>query len=177
MTLFSAQRLSDFEHPLEVLLACHERISTTLGALDGLMEHLRSHGCDARVQQAASNVLRYFDSAGRHHHEDEDIDLIPRMRSAASGQNAERIALIAERIAREHADIAATWRDLREYLECLAYGELVGLDRPTLGGFCAAYRLHMRLEEASLIPLARQILTADALAGLGAAMARRRGIR
>jgi hypothetical protein len=65
---------ADFAQPLELLRACHVRVAAHSDMLEWLAKHLSVHECDAEAQQAASYVLRYFDSAGRHHHEDEDLD-------------------------------------------------------------------------------------------------------
>ncbi|MCW5605690.1 MAG: hemerythrin domain-containing protein [Burkholderiales bacterium] len=170
------RRLADFDHPLEMLMACHERITMQCETLARLAGHLPVHGCDAQAQQAASNVMRYFDSAGRHHHEDEELDLLPRMLAAARGQNAERVALLAARIRQDHAEMARLWEILREPLENIAHGGDAMLDTDAVDRFCTAYRAHMALEEENLIPLAESLLAAVDLAALGKDMAARRGV-
>jgi hemerythrin-like domain-containing protein len=176
MVLQRPPRLADFDHPLEMLAACHDRIAMQCETLARLTEHVAKHGCDAQAQQAASNVMRYFDSAGRHHHEDEELDLLPRLVAAATGQNAERVALLAEKIRREHAEMRRDWERLREALESIAHGGNAGLDAILVSRFCAVYRAHMALEEANLIPLAALLLDRGELAALGRDMAARRGV-
>ncbi len=66
-----------FDEPLEMLAACHERIEAQLRTLERLGPHLEKHGCDAEAKAAAQAVLRYFDTAGRLHHQDEDDDQRP----------------------------------------------------------------------------------------------------
>ncbi len=44
----------------------------TLRPLQKLAAHLPVHGCDQQVQQAAQGILRYFDTAGQFHHQDEE---------------------------------------------------------------------------------------------------------
>lgn len=173
----TASSLPDFDHPLEMLVACHERIKAQCNTLERLAGHMKLNGCDAQAQQAASNVLRYFDSAGRHHHEDEEEDLFPRMIAAAHGQNAERVVLLIEQLKREHRDMDAVWSRLRETLECIAHGEHAPLDALEVSRFRGTYQAHIAVEEANLIPLATLLLDADALADIGKAMARRRGVR
>jgi hypothetical protein len=68
--------VANFDHPLEMLTACHERIEAQCETLRRLAEHMPRHGCDAQAQQAASNVMRYFDSAVRHHREDDEPNLL-----------------------------------------------------------------------------------------------------
>lgn len=177
MVLRREQVLADFEHPLQMLKACHDRIKMQCETLRKLAARLPVHGCDAQAQQAASNVMRFFDSAGRHHREDEEQDLFPRMIAAARGENAERVALLVGALEREHTDIEQTWLTLRDTLEHIAYGENAPLDELEVNRFCGAYRTHMAIEEANMIPLAALLLRADDLAALGKSMAARRGIK
>ena len=171
------QVLADFEKPLELLAACHDRIEMQCEALRNLVGHLPVYGCDAQAQQAASNVMRYFDGAGRHHREDEELDLFPLLAAAAKGQNAERIALLVDQIRREYKGIEQTWLDLRDALESIAHGENAPLDGEKARRFCGTYRAHIAMEEAELFPLAEMLLKAGDLAALGKSMAARRGIR
>jgi hemerythrin-like domain-containing protein len=169
--------MADFDHPLEMLTACHERIEAHSETLRRLAEHVPLHGCDAQAQQAASNVMRYFDSAGRHHREDEEQDLFPGMIAAAQGESAERIALLVGQLAHEHNEIEKAWIGLRDALESIAHGETALLNPIEVGRFCGMYRAHMALEEANLFPLAELLLEAGALEDLGKAMAKRRGVK
>jgi len=176
MGLRTGQALADFEHPLQILGACHQRIGDQCETLRKLAAHLPLHGCDAEAQQAASNVMRYFDSAGRHHREDEEHDLFPRLAGCARGRNAERVASLVRRLKQEHHEIEEAWLKLREALETIAHGDSVPLDEAEIGRFCDMYRAHMAREDADLIPLAELLLDADDQAALGRAMAARRGI-
>lgn len=169
--------VADFGQPLQLLKACHERIQTQCDTLRRLCVHMPVHGSDAQAQQAASNVMRYFDSAGRHHHEDEEQDIFPRMATSATGQNAERVALLTGQLKREHAEITQSWLDLREALEKIAHGGIEPLDELAVNQFCAMYGAHIAFEEANLMPLAKLLLDEAAFAAIGKAMAVRRGIR
>lgn len=168
---------ADFDHPLDMLTACHERIAAQCATLQRLAGHLPHHGSDAQAQQAASNVMRYFDSAGRHHREDEETDLFPSLMAAAKGEQAARVALLVEQLTREHADIERCWLALRDALETVAHGEDALLDAMQVDRFCAMYRDHMAAEEAHVIPLAASVLGAGTLRSLGGAMARRRCVK
>lgn len=66
-----------FEVPLEMLAACHGRVQHQCKTLLRLVTHLQTHGADRPAQEAANAVMRYFDTAARHHHEDEEQDLFP----------------------------------------------------------------------------------------------------
>ena len=168
---------ADFAQPLALLHACHGRVMAHNEMLEWLARHLSVHECDAEAQQAASYVLRYFDGAGRHHHEDEDIDLFPRMRQAAQGQNAERVALLVAQLTAEHQVLEREWNGMRERLELIAHGERALLREQEVARFCNLYRAHIAAEEAQVYPLAAVILDREHMTAIGMAMAARRGVR
>lgn len=66
-----------FEQPFAMLEACHERVQRTLALLQRLRAHVLEHGADVPAQQAARDVLRYFDIAAPLHHEDEELHVFP----------------------------------------------------------------------------------------------------
>lgn len=169
--------IAGFDEPLLMLGSCHDRIRAQCEALQNLVTHMQAHGCDGQAQQAASNVMRYFDSAGRHHHEDEEQDLFPRMIAVATGQNAERVALLVDQLSREHREMEKMWSGLSKTLELIAHGGSATLDALEVSRFCAVYRAHIALEEVNMIPLASHLLGERELAALGEAMAVRRGIK
>jgi hypothetical protein len=69
------------------------------------------------------------------------------------------------------------WLKLRDSLESIAHGENVPVDPLVVNHFCGAYQAHMAIEDANLIPLAVMLLANDAVADLGNAMAKRRGLK
>ena len=177
MDIQITRAMAGFDHPMEMLAACHERIESRCDTLRRLADYVPRHGSDAEAQQAASNVMRYFDSAGRHHREDEERNLFPAMLRAARGETAAGVALLAAQLAREHDEIEQAWLGLREALERIAHGGDAPLDAREVTGFCELYRAHMAVEEAHLFPLADTLLDEKALSGLGTAMAQRRGVK
>lgn len=90
-----------FEQPFEMLLACHERVQRSLDLLLRLQAHVARHGADDEARDAARDVLRYFDIAGPHHHQDEEQHVLPRLRAA--GQ-----AALAQRLAADHTEMTAS---------------------------------------------------------------------
>ena len=176
-TRLNPASMADFDHPMDMLAACHQRIESQCMTLWRLADYLPEHGADAEAQQAASNVMRYFDSAGRHHREDEEQDLFPAMLRAAKGEASERAALLIAQAGREHNAMEAAWLVLRDALERIAHGGDTLLDIADVHRFCTVYRAHMAMEEAHLFPLARSILKTPVLAELGKTMAKRRGVR
>ena len=174
-SLRSVPLLADFDHPIEMLAACHERIEAQCETLQRLSLHLPQHGADEQARQAASAVMRYFDTAGRHHQDDEEQDLFPQLVAAARGENGYRVALLVARLKREHAEIEKAWLALRDRLKRIAIGEHAVVDELTVSLFASAYRDHIAIEEANLFPLAEMLLVPAQLAKLGRRMARRRG--
>src|SRR5580765_8493471 len=74
---------ADFDHPIDILDGCHERILRNCATLERLAAHTLSHGSDAEAGVAAAGVMRYFDTAGAHHHRDEEDDLFPALQRHA----------------------------------------------------------------------------------------------
>ena len=163
---------ADFDHPLEMLAACHDRIEDRCDLLLRLIDHAAKHGCDAQAMQAAANVIRYFDTAGEHHHEDEERDLFPRLIAA----DATRSMALVEALVEEHGAMRKAWRGLHAALEMIARGEPAMLEAARVRSFSELYRAHIAREEAELLPLARALLSVDELEAIGRSMARRRGV-
>jgi len=158
-----------FDEPLEMLVACHERIRKQLGTLSRLERHLPEHGHDADARAAARAIMRYFDSAAIHHHEDEERSLLPRIVDRAPDARA-----LAERIEGEHLELAASWRRLRPLLSGIAAGQRAVLPPALVHEIGARYDRHIELEESLLIPLARDVLSTADLDAIGREMAERR---
>lgn len=164
-----------FDEPLEMLAACHERIEAQLVTLERMVPHLETKGCDADARSAAQAVLRYFDTAGVLHHQDEDEDLFPLMRARAASHGRPEIAAAIDELEREHETMNAQWNRLRERLRGVAGGE-ARLDGEEVARFAWLYRRHMDREGAAVLPFAREFLDEAQRAGLGERMAARRKV-
>lgn len=158
-----------FDEPLEMLTACHGRIRKQLATLSRLERHLPEHGHDADARTAARAILRYFDSAAIHHHEDEERSLLPRIVDRAPDARA-----LAERIEGEHLELAACWRRVRPLLSGIAAGQRAVLPPRLVHEIGMRYDRHIELEESLLIPLARDVLSTADLDTIGREMAERR---
>ena len=161
-----------FDQPLDVLLACHGRFEKQCATLEKLLTHLPRHGSDAEAQQAARNLLNYFDTSAAHHHDDEERNLFPLLERAGHGKWCDVVELLTS----EHDDLAQLWRALRPPLQAIAQGEAVALNATHAERFIALNRSHVAFENERVLPLARQILSAADLQSLGRAMAARRGV-
>lgn len=169
MSLLNNAPAVGFDQPYEMLEACHERVERSLSLLLRLADHLRKLGPDGQARAAAGDVLRYFDIAAPHHHEDEERHVLPRLR--ALGQT-----MLAERIAAEHVRMQAAYQAMRPGLLALRDEALLP-DEAQLAswpGFAALYRAHIALEEGDAYPASRAQTSPEALATMGAEMAQRR---
>ena len=161
-----------FDSPLEMLDACHERVRRNCMLVRRIAEHLEDEGLDTEVERAAGSVLRYFDVSGRDHHRDEEEDLFPAL-LAASGGGGGVEALVA-RLRQDHFALEARWLEIRVPLESLRDGRPAVLGTDIAERFARAYEDHIVEEEQLLLPLARRLLTPEALERLGHSMSRRR---
>jgi hemerythrin-like domain-containing protein len=159
-----------FDEPLAMLRACHERIQSQCATLAKLAAHLRSEGLTDSARQAAADIYRYFSSAGRQHHADEEQDLFPSLRTepALSG--------LLDTLAREHTVMESLWLRLEPLLaepdtihDLDAFAHLAA-------EFNALYRKHIARENGELLPQAEKVLSLEQQCELGARMAARRGV-
>lgn len=170
MDLLNGTPAPSFDDPLALLRACHERILGQCLTLERLQQHLPRHGCDADAQQAARAILRYFDTAGQHHHKDEEQDLFPAMLASGDAEAAQLI----EKLLAEHHGMEAAWQALRPQLADVAAGKSATLDAQVAQRFTDAYRIHIAQENPYLLPLAARLLSSAQLANIGRSMAQRR---
>jgi hemerythrin-like domain-containing protein len=160
-----------FDEPLAMLRACHERIQRQCATLAKLAAHLRSDGLTHDARQAATDIHRYFSSAGRQHHADEEQDLFPALRTEPA------LAGLLDTLARDHTAMESLWQRLEPLLA--APDTIHDLDdfARLAGEFNALYRQHIARENSELLPQAEQLLSVEQQRELGARMAARRGVR
>jgi len=176
ISLTATEDLPSFDHPIEMLHACHGRILSQCDTLRKLAIHLTSHGCDQQVQQAATNILRYFDTAGQFHHQDEEMDLFPALRISDNADKSYLDSLFV-RLLKEHAEMFNAWIKLRPELFLLSQGIPVTLADSITENFISKYTAHIAVEEAELLPLSMQLLDSQQMIKIGMHMAQRRGAK
>jgi hemerythrin-like domain-containing protein len=164
------------DEPLEMLAACHERIEAQLCTLEKLLEHLPQKGADAAAREAAQQVMRYFDTAGVHHHRDEDEDVFPLLRRLAAERDRPEVSAVINGLEEDHATMDAQWARLREQLAALAAGRDARIDAEAVARFAWLYRRHMEKESALVLPFAREAVGETDRAALAGRMAARRRI-
>ncbi|MDX8380409.1 MAG: hemerythrin domain-containing protein [Gallionella sp.] len=161
-----------FDHPLDMLHACHGKILRLCDTLKKTSIHLAQYGCDTEVQQAATNILKYFDTAGQFHHQDEEQELFPVLRQITGLDTA-----LLDRLLTEHVVLLSVWDALRPSLQRLAAGDEVSLELNLVEEFIARYSAHIATENTALLPMATRVLNPQQLAFMGQKMAERRGAK
>jgi hemerythrin-like domain-containing protein len=164
-----------FEHPFEMLEACHERVQRMLKLLGRLRAHLRTQGNDPQAQQAARDVMRYFDQAAPQHHEDEELHVFPPL--LVQGK-PETVAVVA-RLQQDHVEMEARWHATRQVLAAVADGRVEPLsagEEATLDAFAGLYDAHIRAEEDIAYPAAQALIDEATRSAMGQEMMRRRGV-
>ena len=164
-----------FEQPFAMLEACHERVQRTLALLQRLRAHVLEHGVDVPAQQAARDVLRYFDIAAPLHHEDEELHVFPLLLA----QGSPDVAALVRRLQQDHLCMTADWAAARLALQALVDGRQAGFseaDGAAFDRFVGRYDRHIADEETLAYPAAQALLAAPALEAMGNEMAARRRV-
>lgn len=176
LSSLTATRAASFEQPFEMMEACHERMQRTLVLLGKLRAQLREHGADDQAQQAARDIIRYFDQAAPEHHRDEELHVFPPLLAQGDATTVE----VVMRLQRDHMRMEGGWHAARAVLLGIAEarpGALAASADATLEGFAAIYESHIADEETIAYPCARKLLDSEAVKAMGDEMRQRRGPR
>lgn len=167
-----------FEAPFDMLEACHERVHRMLTLLGRLQVHVQVNGCDTQAQQAAQDVMRYFDLAAPLHHQDEELHVFPPL--LAGGDLA--VAVVVQQLMDQHRAMELAWAGMRLVLVQIAThtstvpAPFLLLTAELVQGFAVLYEAHIRMEEGVAYPAAKQLLTGAHLRNIGEDMMVRRGV-
>lgn len=165
-----------FDQPIEMWLACHERILRMLALLVRLREHVVNEGAIESAKVTATLILRYFDEAAPRHHEDEELTLFPRLLAHLHGAAGKKTARAVDALRDEHPQLEAAWAQLRPSLIEIETRAVANLDKAATADFVTAYRLHVETENEVLAPAFRRAFDEAELEAIGRAMAARRGV-
>lgn len=167
---------ASFDHPIEILDACHQKILRNCDLVERIAAHVAEKGPDEEARTAAAGVIRYFDTAGANHHRDEEQDLFPALQQYAPSSELNAVFALIFKLRTDHRKLDALWSDMRTRLARIVDGRDGDLPPAVAAHFHAAYLHHISLEEAELLPLARRVLEPRIVAALGGRMAARRGV-
>ena len=165
-----------------MLAACPLRVQSQCATLLRLAPHLAAHGSDRPAQEAATAVMRYFDTSARHPHEDEEQDLLPALLKAVAGSNAIGLRDLTTALCADHRALEARWCALRRVQVQVQVQVGKGAATATtlaaadVQGFVDLDEQHIAREEAELLPLAAGLLGGAELDRVGLAMRARRGV-
>lgn len=165
-----------FEVPLEMLRACHSRIENQCATLRRLVPHLARYGADNDARVAAAGVMRYFDTAARDHHADEEIDLFPALIESMAGSDAVCLRELTAGLAADHRALEAAWQRVRASLERIVAGGAAALHGADVHTLVDMYERHIEREESELLPMTSRLLSDEQLEHVGRAMRERRGV-
>jgi len=160
----------------EVLDQCHRDTLVALDSLNELVANLRDEGDSGRVRAMAADVVKFFDTTSRQHHEDEERHVFPK--ALAAGDPA--IVQSVLRLQQDHGWLEEDWLEISSHLKALAAGQSMwDLDflREACEVFTALLHDHMALEESCIYPQARARLQAGERHEMGREMAARRRAR
>ncbi len=153
--------------------ACHRQMLFSLGKLSALISRLYLFGHDAEAQAMADEIVTFFSTTVRGHHEDEERHVFPRL--AAGGDPAVVSAVL--RLQQDHDWLEEDWMEIEPHLAAVASGR-PGYDRDVLRDIAAAFTSllheHIALEESLVYPQARAALRAGERRAMGREMAERR---
>lgn len=165
-----------FEVPLEMLAACHLRVQDQCSTLLRLAPHITTQGSDRPAQEAATALMRYFDTSAKHHHDDEERDLFPALIESMAGSDAVCLRELTAALTAEHRELEARWQSLRAVLAQVAAGQTVRLAEDDVRAFAELYERHIAREESELLPMAHRLLSDAELDRIGLAMRTRRAV-
>jgi len=166
------ETLPGFDQPLALLRACHTKILAHCELLEQLSANLGNADKAEEVRGAAHQVIRYFSTSARLHHQDEETDLFPLLT-----RQSLKLAELVHGLRQEHRELDAQWAaiadDLKRPLEIGDQAAFAG----RVHAFCELNRRHVRRENMEFLPRAESSLSNRQLKDIGAAMAARRGVR
>ena len=165
-----------FDQPIEMWLACHQRVERFAALLGRLAEHVGAQGADEDAQVTATSIRRYFNEAAPRHHEDEEVDMFPRLRERLDSERDRTVLDVLDQVEADHLEMAGLWKRLDALLAEIARGKAVTLEQPLIDRFATMYRHHIDAEERVLLPALKKALGKNDWQAVGRAMAERRGL-
>jgi hemerythrin-like domain-containing protein len=163
---------ASFDDPLGLLRACHQRIRQHCEILLRLAEHLERSGADEDARKAAQQVHRYFSTAAKQHHQDEEVDVFPKLI-----RQSLKMADMIHGLKKEHAELDRLWAALEPQLRRLPARDDAAEFTRLAQELDAVYRRHMAVEENQFLDQAQHMLSRQQLGDIGRAMAERRGVK
>lgn len=151
---------------------CHRKMQLKLGELSALVARLEYEEADFEARRAADEVVQFFSTVARAHHEDEERHVFPPL---VNSSDAELVQAVL-RLQQDHGWLEEDWMEIAPHLQAIAGGH-AGWDIDALRAgtqvFTELYRDHIELEESLIYPQARAQMDADRRRAMGREMAAR----
>ena len=158
---------TDTDAPIGHFSHCHVGILAQLSRMNELPALLAPA---ALARKTAEQSISFFGKGMYVHHEEEEKELFPAVRSSAhAGPERLRVEGLIDQLTAGHRALEALWESLSPALHKVAKGQDTQLDEAALGRLVQEYRAHALLEENEFLPLAETILgrNSNHMAALG----------
>ena len=165
------------DEPFEMLIACHERVQRMLDLLDRARTQALTKGCDANLNSAFTDVMRYFDLAAPQHHLDEELHVFPIVLAKGNQSQKEIVRVLIQ----DHETMAHLWQNVRSILSKVIqtprdFPVFSQQDNDLMDDFRNAYARHISNEELSIYPASIQFMSIHDIASMSEEMKVRRGV-
>ena len=160
----------------DVLDACHRQTLFTLGKLAALVTRLSNIGADPTARALASDIVRFFSTTAREHHEDEERHIFPKLVTSADPEIVQAVL----RLQQDHDWLEENWMEISPHIDAVACGQAcydIDILREGAEVFIALSHDHVALEESCIYPQARVRLVTGERTEMGREMAARRKAR
>jgi hemerythrin-like domain-containing protein len=140
----------------DVLDVHHRQTIFTLGKLAALVARLTRREADAEARAMAREIVQFFSTTARQHHEDEEQHVFPSLLDSGDPQLVQAVL----RLQQDHHWLAVDWLEISAPLNAVANGQSIDLDqlREMAQVFIALSHDHIALEESCVYPQARSRL-------------------
>ena len=157
----------------DVLDACHRQTLHTLDKLTDLVTRLTNGGADPQARAMAAEIVHFFSTTARQHHEDEERHVFPNLAISEDPKVVQAVLRLQE----DHNWLEEDWMEISPQVDAVACGlNWFDLDvlREGVEIFTALSRDHVELEESLIYPQARARLRVGERREMGREMAARR---
>jgi hemerythrin-like domain-containing protein len=143
----------------EALDQTHRQVMQQLAQLQWLVDHLSANGIDAQAREIARQIIEFFSSTARLHHQEEERAVFPPL----LGSDDVELVQHVRRLQQDHGWLEEDWLELSAQLESVAGGYSwydADILRHEAQVFSLLYHEHIALEETVVYPEAKRRLAA-----------------
>jgi hemerythrin-like domain-containing protein len=155
----------------DVLDACHRETLRMLSRLADVVADLDERDPDQDARATAAEVIRFFSTTARQHHEDEERHIFPALLAGGDPDVVQAVL----RLQQDHHWMDVDWMELAPLVAAVAAGQdgydLAAL-REGIEIFTGLTQDHIALEESYIYPAARARLRAGELRDMGRELAK-----